>query len=55
MSALQNEINRLKTLQGCYNELTETNSAIYSKLQKQLIYNEETGCLTITNANINIE
>ena len=32
-----------------------TNSAIYSKLQKQLIYNEETGCLTITNANINIE
>lgn len=32
-----------------------TNSAIYEKLQKQLLYNEETGCLTITNANINIE
>lgn len=32
-----------------------TNSKIYEKLQKQLIYNEETGCLTITNANINIE
>lgn len=55
MSALQNEIDKLKSLKVCYNELTETNSAIYSKLQKQLLYNEETGCLTITNADINIE
>jgi hypothetical protein len=62
VSALSTKIDNIKLPEIDTTELAKqgsnqeaTNSKIYEKLQKQLLYNEETGCLTITNANINIE